>query len=50
MKRRVRSYDLSAIPDDGYVVTDDEGEIYADRHMVEEHAVVAVEGPNQTIS
>jgi hypothetical protein len=28
MKRRICSYDLAAVPDDGYVVTDDRGEIY----------------------
>jgi hypothetical protein len=28
MKRRICSYDLAAVPDDGYVVTDDGGEIY----------------------
>jgi hypothetical protein len=28
MKRRIRSYDLGAVSDDGYVVTDDKGEIY----------------------
>jgi hypothetical protein len=28
MKRRICSYDLAAVPEDGYVVTDDEGEIY----------------------
>ena len=28
MKRRICSYDLAAVPEDGYVVTDDGGEIY----------------------
>jgi hypothetical protein len=28
MKRRICSYDLAAVPDDGYVVTDDRGDIY----------------------
>jgi hypothetical protein len=28
MKRRICSYDLAAVPKDGYVVTDDGGEIY----------------------
>ena len=28
MKRRICSYDLAAVPEDGYVVTDDRGEIY----------------------
>jgi hypothetical protein len=26
MKRRICSYDLAAVPEDGYVVTDDGGE------------------------
>jgi hypothetical protein len=28
MKRRICSYDLAAVPDDGYIVTDERGEIY----------------------
>ena len=28
MKRRICSYDLASVPEDGYVVTDDGGEIY----------------------
>ena len=28
MKRRICSYDLAAVPEDGYIVTDDGGEIY----------------------
>src|ERR1035441_8449443 len=28
MKRRICSYDLAAVPEDGYVVADDGGEIY----------------------
>ena len=28
MKRRICSYDLAAVPEDGYVVTDNGGEIY----------------------
>jgi hypothetical protein len=28
MKRRICSYDLAAVPEDGYVVTDEGGEIY----------------------
>jgi hypothetical protein len=28
MKRQICSYDLAAVPEDGYVVTDDGGEIY----------------------
>jgi hypothetical protein len=28
MKRRICSYDLAAVPDDGYIVTDDGGEIF----------------------
>ena len=28
MKRRICSYDLAAVPEDGYVLTDDGGEIY----------------------
>jgi hypothetical protein len=28
MKRRICSYDLAAVPEDGYIVTDDGGETY----------------------
>ena len=28
MKRRICSYDLAAVPEDGYVLTDDGGKIY----------------------
>jgi hypothetical protein len=29
MKRRICSYDLAAVPEDGYIVTDDGGETYS---------------------
>ena len=28
MKRRICSYDMAAVPEDGYIVTDERGEIY----------------------
>jgi hypothetical protein len=28
MKRRICSYDMAAVPEDGYIVTDEGGEIY----------------------